>query len=63
MKYAAILLLEKEAGTLQDQIAEYLKRRGWKLILVDGFRIEQRDPTRKNKFEFVMGFVGVEKRK
>lgn len=55
--------LEKEASILQDHIVDYLKTRGWKLMVVDGFRIEQRDPSKKMKFEFVMGFVGQDTKK
>jgi hypothetical protein len=41
-----------------DAVAELLKSKGWRVAVIGGARVEQRDPSRQFHFEFVVGFTG-----
>ena len=46
---------------LQNDIAEYLKSKGWSVAVIGTMKVEQRNPNRKYNFEFVVSFTGKKK--
>jgi len=42
----------------QKAIIEFLKKKGWDVLMTGKMAIEQRDPQRKALFTFTMEFVG-----
>jgi len=52
---------DEDATILQDQIIEYLKKKGYGVVLIDAIKIQRADPSRRMKFEVVVGFIGRKK--
>lgn len=50
-------------GRVALSIADFLKSKGWNVLMTTGARVEQPIPTKANKFQFVIEFVGVAPRK
>ena len=42
----------------RKEIVEFLKERGWKIVLVGTHGIKRRGRNNKYKYEFVMEFIG-----
>lgn len=46
------------AGRVALAVGDYLKTKGWNVLMTTGANIEQEVGAKKSKYRFVIGFIG-----